>query len=99
MRMKASAGFASAGALGIACGWVMALAWLIYLLWLWISFREPLHDEEVNIGQQKTNSVMAAVLNPYVLIVGRPFVGFGVGVAFVATPVYTAKAEESSPTF
>ncbi|KAL7195005.1 hypothetical protein ACSBR1_035260 [Camellia fascicularis] len=22
-------------------GWVMALAWLIYLLWLWISFREP----------------------------------------------------------
>lgn len=22
-------------------GWVMALSWLIYLLWLWISFREP----------------------------------------------------------
>ncbi|KAI4372210.1 hypothetical protein MLD38_010474 [Melastoma candidum] len=26
-------------------GWVMAGAWLIYLLWLCISFREPSHDE------------------------------------------------------
>ncbi|KAL3743907.1 hypothetical protein ACJRO7_019069 [Eucalyptus globulus] len=25
-------------------GWVMALAWLIYLLWLWLSFREPPHE-------------------------------------------------------
>ncbi|XP_022872579.1 SPX domain-containing membrane protein At4g22990-like [Olea europaea var. sylvestris] len=81
MRMKASAGFVTASALGMACGpalscllqsnfkifmitfnedtlpgWVMALAWLIYLLWLWISFKEPSHDKEVNIGQQKTNS-------------------------------------------
>ncbi|CAA3016842.1 SPX domain-containing membrane At4g22990-like [Olea europaea subsp. europaea] len=81
MRMKASAGFVTASALGMACGpalscllqsnfkifmitfnedtlpgWVMALAWLIYLLWLWISFKEPSQDKEVNIGQQKTNS-------------------------------------------
>ncbi|KAL9385504.1 hypothetical protein Peur_022514 [Populus x canadensis] len=66
MRLKASAGFVSASALGMACGpalaclfqtnfkiykltfnqdtlpgWVMALSWLVYLLWLWVSFREP----------------------------------------------------------
>ncbi|GMH22728.1 hypothetical protein Nepgr_024571 [Nepenthes gracilis] len=26
-------------------GWGMAAAWLLYILWLWISFREPSHDE------------------------------------------------------
>jgi MFS family permease len=32
-------------------GWVMCLAWLVYLLWLWISFKEPCHiarDNSVN---------------------------------------------------
>lgn len=29
-------------------GWLMALAWLIYLLFLWISFREPVHEAEEN---------------------------------------------------
>ncbi|KAJ4713036.1 SPX domain-containing membrane protein [Melia azedarach] len=29
-------------------GWVMAVAWLLYLIWLWISFREPSHDIEEN---------------------------------------------------
>ncbi|KAL0331328.1 UNVERIFIED_CONTAM: SPX domain-containing membrane protein [Sesamum angustifolium] len=29
-------------------GWVMTVAWLIYLVWLWISFREPAHETEVN---------------------------------------------------
>ncbi|KAL1543476.1 SPX domain-containing membrane protein-like protein [Salvia divinorum] len=73
LRMKASAGFVSASALGMACGpalaallqtnhsfffitlnentlpgWVMALAWLVYLLWLWISFREPYNNEKLN---------------------------------------------------
>ncbi|CAI9771761.1 unnamed protein product [Fraxinus pennsylvanica] len=28
-------------------GWVMALAWLFYLIWLWISFREPAHEAVV----------------------------------------------------
>ncbi|KAJ6843206.1 B3 domain-containing protein-like isoform X1 [Iris pallida] len=27
-------------------GWIMTLAWLIYLFWLWISFREPAHYGE-----------------------------------------------------
>lgn len=83
LRMKASAGFVSASALGMACGpalasllqtkfkifkitfnedtlpgWVMALAWLIYLLWLWVSFREPFRDERVNSMQQETNNGM-----------------------------------------
>ncbi|CAN8245308.1 unnamed protein product [Cochlearia groenlandica] len=31
-------------------GWVMAVSWLFYLVWLCISFREPLHDT----GNQET---------------------------------------------
>ncbi|KAL2543973.1 SPX domain-containing membrane protein [Forsythia ovata] len=38
-------------------GWVMALAWLIYLMWLWISFREPARETEVNHVQQESNGV------------------------------------------
>ncbi|KAL0408411.1 UNVERIFIED_CONTAM: SPX domain-containing membrane protein [Sesamum radiatum] len=37
-------------------GWVMAIAWLIYLVWLWISFREPAHETEVNHVPQKSNA-------------------------------------------
>uniref|UniRef100_A0A2P2LL54 SPX domain-containing protein n=1 Tax=Rhizophora mucronata TaxID=61149 RepID=A0A2P2LL54_RHIMU len=34
-------------------GWVMAVAWLIYLIWLWFSFREPSREtEESNAGQE-----------------------------------------------
>ncbi|KAL3649512.1 hypothetical protein CASFOL_005915 [Castilleja foliolosa] len=84
MRMKASAGFVSASALGMACGpafasllqtnfkifnitfnedtlpgWVMALAWLVYLLWLSVSFREPLLNEKVDlVPRQNTNGVL-----------------------------------------
>ncbi|KAL2516812.1 SPX domain-containing membrane protein [Abeliophyllum distichum] len=38
-------------------GWVMALAWLIYLIWLWISFREPALEAEVNNVPQESNTV------------------------------------------
>ncbi|PIN16230.1 putative transporter/transmembrane protein [Handroanthus impetiginosus] len=83
MRMKASAGFVSASALGMACGpalasllqtkfkifkitfnedtlpgWVMALAWLIYLLWLSVSFKEPSPLEKANSTQHETNNVL-----------------------------------------
>lgn len=79
--MQASAGFVSAGALGMACGpalacllqtnfkiykltfnedtlpgWIMALAWLIYLLWLSISFKEPSHVTTENIVPRESNS-------------------------------------------
>lgn len=78
--MKASAGFVSASALGMACGpalaslfrikfkvfkltfnedtlpgWIMAFAWLVYLVWLWISFREPVQEDE-RISEQRTRS-------------------------------------------
>lgn len=79
--MQASAGFVSAGALGMACGpalacllqtnfkiykltfnedtlpgWIMALAWLIYLLWLSISFKEPSRVTTENIVPRESNS-------------------------------------------
>ncbi|KAK6773267.1 hypothetical protein RDI58_028505 [Solanum bulbocastanum] len=38
-------------------GWVMAFAWLIYLIWLWISFREPAQEkDEVNNVPLKSNA-------------------------------------------
>ncbi|KAG4922395.1 hypothetical protein JHK86_051208 [Glycine max] len=30
-------------------GWIMALAWLVYLLWLWICFKEPAHENQGNL--------------------------------------------------
>ncbi|KAG8382305.1 hypothetical protein BUALT_Bualt05G0063000 [Buddleja alternifolia] len=35
-------------------GWVMALAWLIYLIWLWVSFREPAREPEVDPAPQES---------------------------------------------
>lgn len=79
LRMKASAGFVTASALGMACGpalaclfqvkfkffrltfnddtlpgWFMALAWLVYLVCLCISFKEP-PKPEFNILSQESN--------------------------------------------
>ncbi|XP_062157409.1 SPX domain-containing membrane protein At4g22990-like isoform X2 [Alnus glutinosa] len=81
LRMKASAGFVSASALGMACGpalacllqmnfkiskitfnedtlpgWLMALAWLVYLMWLWISFREPPRETKENLVPQEIDA-------------------------------------------
>lgn len=78
LRMKASAGFVSASALGMACGpalaclfqtdfkvfnltfneqtlpgWFMAASWFLYLLWLWIAFKDPLHETENSLVRPK----------------------------------------------
>ncbi|KAK2664680.1 hypothetical protein Ddye_003254 [Dipteronia dyeriana] len=37
-------------------GWVMAVAWLIYLVWLSISFKEPSRDTEENHRPQESNA-------------------------------------------
>lgn len=39
-------------------GWVMALAWLVYLLWLCISFREPSRETKENVVPEESNSGM-----------------------------------------
>ncbi|CAH8313045.1 unnamed protein product [Eruca vesicaria subsp. sativa] len=36
-------------------GWVMAVAWLFYLVWLCISFKEPLRDTEEQEEQEGSN--------------------------------------------
>ncbi|RZC74335.1 hypothetical protein C5167_049811, partial [Papaver somniferum] len=36
-------------------GWVMALAWLVYLVWLWISFKEPIRQNEENDTAEEVN--------------------------------------------
>uniref|UniRef100_A0A5B6ZF39 SPX domain-containing protein n=1 Tax=Davidia involucrata TaxID=16924 RepID=A0A5B6ZF39_DAVIN len=37
-------------------GWVMAVAWLFYLIWLWISFKEPSRETEENHVPQGSNA-------------------------------------------
>nr|WET17608.1 SPX-MFS2 [Phoebe bournei] len=37
-------------------GWVMALAWFAYLIWLLMSFKEPPRDIEENHSPQETNT-------------------------------------------
>lgn len=37
-------------------GWIMALAWLFYLLWLWISFIEPSRENKRDLMSQESNS-------------------------------------------
>lgn len=39
-------------------GWVMAVAWLFYLVWLWISFKEPSRQIEDDHIPQESNSGM-----------------------------------------
>ncbi|KAF7079803.1 hypothetical protein CFC21_083985 [Triticum aestivum] len=82
MRLKASAGFVSASALGMACGpalagllqtefkiyavtfnqntlpgWIMCLAWVGNLIWVWISFKEPDHFAKENaVNAQSSDS-------------------------------------------
>ncbi|GAY61030.1 hypothetical protein CUMW_206660, partial [Citrus unshiu] len=36
-------------------GWIMAVAWLFYLVWLCISFKEPSRDIEENHTQEESN--------------------------------------------
>ncbi|CAN6485017.1 unnamed protein product [Victoria cruziana] len=51
-------------------GWVMALAWLVYLIWLWISFREPSREaphnptKESNTGTVNIQSLENGLAQP-----------------------------------
>lgn len=85
IRIKASAAFVSASALGMACGpalagllqwnfklsfltfsgntlpgWVMAFAWLVYLAWLWIAFKEPFFSAETMPAQDSSSGHQTA---------------------------------------
>ncbi|XP_028125441.1 SPX domain-containing membrane protein At4g22990-like isoform X1 [Camellia sinensis] len=55
-------------------GWVMAVAWLLYLLWLWISFKEPLRETErqhvpqgPNADQEKNDVLEEGLAQPLLL--------------------------------
>ncbi|KAJ9706662.1 hypothetical protein PVL29_001909 [Vitis rotundifolia] len=37
-------------------GWVMAVAWLVYLIWLMISFKEPVRETQESNIQQESNA-------------------------------------------
>ena len=44
-------------------GWVMGVAWLIYLVWLWISFKEPSREiEDLPITRGKNAGILTSIL-------------------------------------
>lgn len=42
-------------------GWLMALLWLLYLVLLWITFREPVRETEVNHAPQQPTTGMCVL--------------------------------------
>jgi len=42
-------------------GWVMAAAWLVYLVWLWIAFNEPPLEEDNVESQSKAGMFTADI--------------------------------------
>ncbi|KAM3271034.1 SPX domain-containing membrane protein [Capsicum chacoense] len=52
-------------------GWLMAISWLIYLIWLWFSFKEPVRDTEIhNVPQEskaEPDSLEKGVVEPLLL--------------------------------
>lgn len=54
-------------------GWVMSVAWLVYLVWLWISFREPAFPTEetdtaeANAGPTDSEEVEKGLAQPLLL--------------------------------
>lgn len=55
-------------------GWAMALAWFLYLIWLWISFKEPVRDtdeiqipEETGAGHINSEQLEGGLVQPLLL--------------------------------
>lgn len=44
-------------------GWIMAFAWLVYLLWLWISFKEPCRQSRKDLTSTESNSGLLAIIS------------------------------------
>lgn len=52
-------------------GWVMCVAWLAYLFWLWISFKEPGHIENsVNTLSSDSGKFLIQKKNPVLCLEG-----------------------------
>lgn len=44
-------------------GWIMAVAWLVYLVWLWIAFKEPSREtEEQHTAQAPNDGILTSVM-------------------------------------
>lgn len=56
-------------------GWVMAIAWLLYLVWLWFAFKEPSHEEyqaeQQSTTETKQNDVMERGLQQPLLLTSQ----------------------------
>uniref|UniRef100_A0A0C9S8G2 TSA: Wollemia nobilis Ref_Wollemi_Transcript_11264_2732 transcribed RNA sequence n=1 Tax=Wollemia nobilis TaxID=56998 RepID=A0A0C9S8G2_9CONI len=44
-------------------GWVMSALWIFYLLWLWVSFKEPLHMDDGTYSGQSGGSVQRGAVD------------------------------------
>lgn len=50
-------------------GWVMAAAWLLYLVWLWIAFVEPPFEDD-NVEQQSTTGMLTVWIKIICIVKG-----------------------------
>lgn len=52
-------------------GWIMAIAWVVYLVWLWVSFKEPARDteetHEPSVGHVNTGELENGLAQPLLL--------------------------------
>ncbi|CAN6481139.1 unnamed protein product [Victoria cruziana] len=44
-------------------GWFMSLAWLVYLLWLWVSFKEPIYESRRSNSANDSSTVTSIVVH------------------------------------
>jgi len=49
-------------------GWVMAVAWLVYLAWLWITFKEPSHAAEEDHTPHQSNDGTELMLHLLLIV-------------------------------
>lgn len=52
-------------------GWVMALAWLVYLLWLWMCFKEPPRHDKGDLVPYQANAGMSILLVILFIVISK----------------------------
>jgi MFS family permease len=55
-------------------GWIMALLWLLYLIWLWISFKEPARDYTGDHDTSQNNSTGTVVFSTGMIVQNTDYV-------------------------
>ena len=70
-------------------GWVMAFCWLAYLIWLWISFEEPvLGDTNEEVHRQISSSGSSSTSKPCRIMILIPILSILIVISGVIDGIY-----------